>query len=160
MAQQRPGRPEAAAAIWDQGQDAGATGSETGHDANRVRRRGALQALVGLGVAGAFYAFGYATLAVVVASIASFIGLSALISPLGLFAAIERGFAALGVWVGRGLTWLILPVIFYLVFTPFHLLFRRGRRDAMKRFYEPAAATYWSPRERGRAGSTHHERQY
>jgi hypothetical protein len=159
MAQLRPGRPEAAAAIWDRGQPR-AVDAEAVHGAGRVRLRGSLQAAVALGVAGAFHAFGRPTIALVVASIGSFIGLAALASPLGLFAAIERGFAALGLQVGRVLTWLILPAIFYLFFAPFHLLFRSGRRDAMKRFYEPQAPTYWSPRERGRAGSSHHDRQY
>jgi hypothetical protein len=158
MAQLRPGRPEAAAAIWDRGGPRVA--SEPAHGAGRVRLRGALQAAVALGVAGAFQYFGRETIALVVACIGSFIGLAALLSPLGLFAAIERGFAALGLQVGRALTWLILPVIFYAFFAPFHWLFRRGRRDAMTRFYEPQAATYWSSRERGRAGSTHHDRQY
>ena len=159
MAQLRAGRPEAAAAIWDRAGRRSSAGSDA-PAANRVRLRGVLQALVGLAVAGAFYFYGHATVATVVGSIASFIGLAALLSPLGLFAAIEHGFAALGNWVGRGLTWLILPIIFYVFFAPFHFLFRRGRHDAMKRFYEPDAPTYWSSRERGRAGSTHHERQY
>jgi hypothetical protein len=161
MAQLRPGRPEAAAVIWDWRAGSAPAASPAGRSlAGRARVRGSLQALVGLGVGSLIYAFGPPTIGLVVLGIASFIGLSALASPLALFAGIERAFAALGNWVGRGLTWLLLPGIFYLFFVPFHALFRRGRRDAMKRFYEPDAASYWSARERGRAGSTHHERQY
>jgi hypothetical protein len=96
----------------------------------------------------------------VVMSIAAMILLSALLSPVGLYAGIERLFAALGRRVGAGLTWIVLPLIFYLIFLPFGTLFRRGRRDPMKRFYEADAESYWSLRQAGRSGSAFHTRQY
>jgi len=86
----------------------------------------------------------------VILTIASIILLAALISPTGLFAGIERGFDALGHAASRLVTLVLLSAIFYSFFLPFGLLFRRGRRDSMKRFYEPEAHTYWSPRERER----------
>jgi hypothetical protein len=117
---------------------------------------------VGLAVAAGFAWWGYRTPALIVGTIACAIGLAALASPLGVFAAIERAFAALGRWVGGALAWLILPLIFYLFFTPFSLLFRRGRRDSMKRHLDAEAVSYWTTRERRSVttASKSHDRQY
>lgn len=152
------GRPEAAAAIWSWRPAPPSPRPATGP----IRLRGALQAAVGLAVAGGFAWLGHRTPALVVGAIASFVLLAALASPLGLFAAIERMVAALGVRIGQALTWILLPAIFYGFFVPFGLLFRRGRRDSMRRFFEPGAASYWSVRgERGtHAASASHERPY
>ena len=124
--------------------------------------RGALQAGAGLAVAGGLAWLGHRTPAIVVGSVASAIGLAALVSPLGLFAAIERVFAALAVRIGQALTWTLLPAIFYLFFAPFGLLFRRGRRDSMRRFFDRDATSYWTVRgERGgHTASAPHERPY
>jgi hypothetical protein len=80
-------------------------------------------------------------------TIAGVIGLCALVSPLGLYAAIERSFAALGRWTGRALTWLLLPIAFYAFFVPFRALFRRGRRDSMRRYFDAESPSYWSLRK-------------
>ena len=90
------------------------------------------------------------------------IGTAAMLSPLALFAAIERSFAALGRWVGKALQWTLLPAIFYGFFTPFALLFRRGRRDAMTRYFDADAKSYWSPHgeRRGKTASASRERLY
>jgi hypothetical protein len=157
MSDPQPGRPEAAAAIWTWQSEAAPRPS-----AAPIRRRGALQAAVGLAVAGGLFWAGRASWAAVVAAIATGIGLAALASPLALYAAIERGFAALGRGVGHSLTWLLLPAIFYGFFAPFSLLFRRGRRDALRRRFAPDAASYWSSRvERAtRTASASHERPF
>jgi hypothetical protein len=158
MTRATAGRPEAAAAIWSWQPAGPSPRPATGP----IRLRGVLQAAVGLAVAGAFAWFGYRTPALVVGAIASFVALAALASPLGLFAAIERVIAALGVRIGQALTWILLPAIFYAFFVPFGRLFRRGRRDAMRRFFDREAPSYWT--ERGapgtRAGSASHERPY
>ena len=62
--------------------------------------------------------------------------------------------------VGRFLTWILLSWIFYGFFLPFGALFRRGRRDSMKRFYEPEALSYWSSCEPREAGLDFYKRQY
>lgn len=158
MTQARAGRPEAAAVIWSWRPAGPSPRPATGP----IRVRGAVQAAVGLAVAGGLAWLGRHTPAIVVASVASAIGLAAIASPLGVFAAIERAFAALAVRVGQALTWILLPVIFYLFFVPFGLLFRRGRRDAMRRYFDREAPTYWTTRGAPgtRAGSTSHERPY
>lgn len=157
MTEEQAGRPQAAAAIWSWRPAPPARPATA-----PVRLRGGLQAAVGLAVAGALAWFGYRTPAAIVATVASTIGLAALLSPLGLFAAIEHAFAALGGWIGKALTWLLLPVVFYLFFVPFGALFRRGRRDAMQRFFDAEAETYWTSREAraSHTASASHERQY
>lgn len=158
MTRATAGRPEAAAAIWTWRPAGPSPAPETGG----IRLRGALQAGAGLAVAGLLAWLGHRTPAIVVGSVASAIGLAALVSPLGLFAAIERVFAALAVRIGQALTWTLLPAIFYLFFAPFGLLFRRGRRDSMRRFFDREAASYWTVRgERGgHTASASHERPY
>lgn len=92
-------------------------------------------------------------------SIASVVFLSALLSPTGVYGAIDRAFHALGRWIGHGLTWLLLPPLFYLVFFPFGALFRRGKKDTMNRFFEAERESYWSP-HRGQADPASYERQF
>jgi hypothetical protein len=152
----RPGRPEAAMEIWDfRGQQA------PGEEARRrARLRGCLQAAVAVAVGGLLLALGHRAVGGVVLGVASLVALAALLSPLGAFAAIERAFGALGHWMGQLLTWMLLPVVFYLFFVPFGWLFRRGRRDSMRRYFEAEAPSYWTDRERGRAGSAQRARQY
>jgi hypothetical protein len=139
---QRPGRPEAAAVVWTW-RDAAPPRRP---DPRPVRLRGLLRAAAGLAVAGVLAWLGHEHVALVVSSAATLLVLAALLSPLGLYAAIERLFGALGSGVQRTLTWIVLPLIFYLFFVPFGLLFRRGRRDSMRRFYDAGAPSYWSPR--------------
>ena len=155
--QARPGRAEAAAAIWDW---RGERSQIPEAKPSRPRLRGTLQALAGAGIGALVFALLSRIAGTVVMSIATLILLSALLSPSGLYAGIERLFAALGRRVGTGLTWIVLPLIFYLIFLPFGTLFRSGRRDPMKRFYETDAESYWSPRRVGRSGSAFHTRQY
>ena len=150
------GRPEAAAAIW-MVQDA--PGQEPA-SAGRTRLRGALQGGVGLAVGVAVYSFVSTTAGLVIGCIGSAIALAALISPSGLYAAIERAFAALGHVIGRGLTWVLMAGVFYGMITPFGLLFRRGRRDPMRRALHTSADSYWEPREIGRSGSSSRTLQY
>ena len=158
MAEEFAGRPEAAAEIWVWRPAPPPPPPATG----RVRIRGALQAAVGLSVAGTLAWFGHRTPALVIGSVASVIGLSAMLSPLGLFAAIEHAFTVLAGWIGKALTWVLLPLIFYVFFVPFSALFRRGRRDAMRRFFDREATSYWTVRGAagGRTASASHERQY
>ena len=154
---QSSGRPEAAAVIWawrESGE------GEAASDASTLRRRGTIQALVGITIGAVLFVFVSRVAGAVVATIGSVILLSALFSPEGLFAAIERGFLAFGHWVGRFLTWVLMSAIFWLFFVPFAFLFRRGRRDTMRRFYEPDAETYWTGREPERSASRSRERQF
>lgn len=152
------GRPEAAAAIWNwrSREPPDAAVVPTGP----ARKRGALQALVGATAGALMLFFGARVLAGIIFTIASVTLVAAIVSPTGLYAGIERAFKALGHRVGLALTWLLMGILFYLLFLPFGLLFRRGTKDPMRRFYEAGTTTYWEGRTRGRSASGSRIRQY
>jgi hypothetical protein len=132
-----------------------------GAEAGGARRRGAIQATIGGAVAALLYAWlQWKIAAGVVASIAGLLLLASLVSPTRLYAAIERGTAAFAGWVGTGLTWIVMPPIFFLIFLPFGLLFRRGRKDSMKRFFEADARSYWVVRDPAREATRSRERPF
>jgi hypothetical protein len=152
----RAGSAEAAAVIWSWGERESAPAAP----ASRIRLRGLLQALA-TGAAGtALYFFWSELVGYFVLGLAVALGLSALISPTGLFAGFQNLFAALGRWTGRVLTLVLMAVIFVLFFLPFGKLFRRGRRDRMRRWLEPEARSYWEPHSGPTASSSSRERQY
>jgi hypothetical protein len=154
----RAGRPEAAAAIWRWGE--AADPASRGPSAASLRLRGSLQALLGIAIGAALWTFVSTLAGVIVTCTAGGIGIAALASPCGLFAWIERGFSRLGELLGSGMTAILMPLVFYLIFLPLGISFRRGRRDAMRRFFDPQAPSYWSLREGARAGSRSRRRQY
>jgi len=111
---------------------------------------------VGLGV----FLFWSRTLGGVALTISAIVLASALVSPTGIYAALERALEALTRATGQALTWVFMSIVFFGVVTPFGMLFRRGRRDPMRRYYEPAATTYWSEHALGRSASKMRERQF
>ncbi len=151
----QPGRPEAAEVIWRWREPPKKNAEPS---ASKARIKGTIQGGVGLGVAAAIYLLWSQTIGTVVFCISTTILLSALASPLGLYRIIEGVFVSLGNHTGRALTWLTLVPLFYLFFLPFGLLFRRGRRDRMKRFFEPDEQSYWEPHKAFSAAD--HERQF
>ena len=88
------------------------------------------------------------------------IALAGLLSPTGLYVAIDRGFQALAHGLARVVTWAVLLPLFYLFFLPFGLVLRAGNRDRLQRWMDPNAATYWEPREGVTAASASRKRQY
>ncbi len=139
----RPGRPEASALIWSW--RTGEAETRDAGDARRYRLRAALQALAGAAFGLCFYLLWSRAIAYAAFGIASIILLSGLLSPMGLYAGLHHLFEATGRTVGRIMTWVVLVPIFYLFFLPFGTLMRRGRRDALKRFFDSDAETYWEP---------------
>lgn len=138
----RPGKPEAAAAIWDW---------RAARDDRAVVARARKTALVRFAIAslagGTLFYFGRAAVASVAWSAGALTLLLALASPLRAYAAVDRAVTRVGEWVGGVLTWILLAPVFYLFFTPFGLLLRRGARDPMKRRFDSGLATYWTRRE-------------
>lgn len=151
------GRPEAAAAIWSWQEPLATPSSEA---AGRARLRGLLRAALVLALGALLVVFWSEIVGAVVLVMAGVIGFSALISPTGLYAGVERLFAALGRWTGEGLNWLLLVPLFYLFFLPFGLLLRRGRRDRLKRYLEQELESYWEPHSGPTASSASRMRQY
>lgn len=139
----RPGRPEAAAAIWRWRAGAAAAGPGPA----KLRREGATRALVGLLAGKAFQVLGFEHLAYVAWAVSALILLAALASPAGAYAAIGRGLSGLGRLVGRALAILLLTPVFFLFFFPFGRLLRGGRRDRLERWFDRAAPSYWHRRE-------------
>ncbi len=152
------GRPEAAAVIWNP--LGGDPPEERVQLARAARRRGRLQALVAAAAAALSYWLWSPVVASVVISVAAILLIASQASPLAAWAAIERAFAALGHYTGEAITLVTMTLLFYTVFLPFGLLFRRGARDPMKRFCDPERDSYWERRNTARTGSDSRSRQY
>lgn len=153
----RVGNPAAAALVW-QWRDAVSEGGATGW--RNPRLRGSIQAAITLALGGAVWTLWSHVIGGVMLAAGSLVLLAALVSPTGLFAGIERALTALAQTVGRGVSWVLMTLLYYGFFVPFGRLFRSGRRDRMRRFYEPEAPSYWEARERGRSASDSRDRQY
>jgi hypothetical protein len=143
--------------IWSPEADAGRKPTPTAGPS--VRLRGLLQGVASAAVGALFWWLGWRGIAVVAWALGGSVSLAALLSPGLLYAAFERLFASTGRIVAGALTWVILLPIFYLFFYPFGVLFRRGRRDRLQRFYEPGAESYWEPVP-VRTIANPHEKQY
>jgi predicted membrane channel-forming protein YqfA (hemolysin III family) len=127
---------------------AGAGDSRSPAAAAAARRQGAIGAAVGLGVAAVFaWLLHRPVPALVVAALSLTVALLALAAPLTLYrrlrGALDRG----GHWVGTGVTWLLMTVLFYLLFLPAGLIMRAMGKLAFTRFADPALDTYWTPTE-------------
>jgi hypothetical protein len=153
---EQAGRPEAAATIWDWHKPS----SDAPAAAGRPRLRGLLRGAVVVAFGLLVLTLWSRSVGMVVLTIAGVILFSALVSPTVLYAGIERIFAALGRWTGQAINWVLMVPLFYLFFLPFGLLFRRGRRDRMKRFFDAEAETYWEPHAGPTASSASRVRQF
>ncbi len=81
------------------------------------------------------------------AAAAAVLGAAALFAPAAL-ARLERVVVRS---VGAVLAWALLAPVFYLVVTPFGLLFRRGGRSRLTLGPDPGARSYWRARGRERS---------
>ena len=151
MSQIDGGRAEAAAVIWSwrDSREAASRPPLPGE----LRRRGLLRSLAAGVVGAAVLWFWSPLLGWIAVSISALLALAALISPLGIYAMLERALGALVHWTGVLLTRVLMALIFYGVFTPFGWIFRRGRRDPLRRYADATAGTYWEVAERGRSAS-------
>lgn len=150
----QPGRPEAAAIVWQWREKEDAPNSAHG----RLRLIGIAQGLVGVTVGITAHVYGFQKIGTLAIVIACSVTLAALLSPTGLYASMQRLFVATGRVAGRGATWLVMVPLFYCIFWPFGLLMRRGRQDRMKRYYDHETESYWEPRPQRQADC--HERPY
>lgn len=156
----RPGRADAAAAIWNWRASGAAKAGDTAAAASRARLLGVIRGLALAAVGGLLFLFWSRVIGGIALGVSAVVLVAALASPTGLYAALERALEALTRATGLGLTWFFMSAIFFLVVTPFGFFFRRGARDPMRRFYEPSATTYWSERALGRSASKLRARQF
>jgi predicted membrane channel-forming protein YqfA (hemolysin III family) len=113
-----------------------------------ARRQGAIGAAVGLTVAAAFaWLLHRPVPALAVAVLSLMVALLALAAPLTLYRRLRGALDRLGHWVGTGVTWLLMTVLFYLLFLPAGLIMRAMGKLAFTRFADPALDTYWTPTE-------------
>jgi hypothetical protein len=155
----RPGRPEAATVIWDSTRAVDVRDDPTA-EARRKRRHGVVQALVTASAGAVLVLLGLRLPACLAFGAAAVLGLSALVAPLSLYAAIEHALLALGRRTGTLLGWVLLVPVFYLFFAPFGRVLRRGRRDRLQRRFDPDAPSYWEPHRGMRVASDSRRRQF
>jgi hypothetical protein len=121
-----------------------------------------VRGVVGLVVA-ALLALWKPLFAAVVAAIALLLLAIALATP-GAYARIAAGLERFGHWVGRAMTWLLMPLLYYLLFFPVGLVLRTTGKLRVTRRPEPARTTYWDAPEPGQAwgegGAASYRRQF
>lgn len=81
-------------------------------------------------------------------------------SPQGILAALNRGTDRLGVWIGAAVTWLFLPIIYYLVITPLGIAIRGGSRNTIKQQVPTDETSYFTPRDPGLLSAGTREKLY
>lgn len=158
MSSTSSGRPEAAAEVWDWRRERSSSGDAS--TPSRARIRGSIQAAVGVAVAVLIFFFWSPMIAYVVSGFATLLFIAALASPTSLYPGFQRFFELTERLVGGVLTWMIMVLLFYLFFLPFGLLFRRGKKDRLKRHRDAEATTYWETCDGRTASPESAERLY
>lgn len=130
------GRPEAAALCLE---------GTSEPSAASLRVRGALRALVPLGLAAVLYATGHPIGGGIAGTLGALAMLLALLSPTRGHAALMRVSGWLGERVAGVLAWLLLAPVFFLFVTPLALLTRRGANDRLGMRLDRAAKSHWQP---------------
>jgi VIT1/CCC1 family predicted Fe2+/Mn2+ transporter len=144
-------RAEASSVAWSWRDRAAGEAVAREREAAANRRKGVIGALIGLAVAALLYfVFHRPVAAAVVAAIAVLIVLLALASPLGLYKGLTRALDRFAHAVGSGMTWVLMPVLFYVVFLPIGLLLRTRGKLAISKSADPRLSTYWKTPERER----------
>ncbi len=134
------------ALVWNWRAAAGTDDSRSAAAA-AARRQGAVGAAVGLAVAALAWLLHRPVPALVVAALSLTIALLALAAPLTLYRRLRGALDRFAHWVGTGVTWLLMTVLFYLLFVPAGLIMRATGKLAFTRFADPALDTYWTPTE-------------
>ena len=145
-----PHRPGDAvlAVVWPWRQDTPEERQTAADGEARAARRGAvLRTVIGLLIATAL-AFWKPWLAIVVVAVSLITLALALASPRGAYARLEHGLQRFAHGVGMTVTWIVMPVLYYLLFLPVGWLLRTRGKLRLSRSPDSALATYWSPPHR------------
>ncbi len=149
------------AVVWQWRRDPAAEARARAGATRGARVRGAIQGSVGLVVALLVaFVFHRPTLASVIASIAAVVTLIALLSPLGGFRLLTAGVEKLGRGIGLLVTWILMPLIFYLFFLPVGLYLRARGKLGITHGADPKLSTYWISTEAHPSGPETYERQF
>lgn len=148
----RTGRPEAARTVWDW------RPVEVHDPGPGLRRTGLLRGAFALAAAAVFSVFAHLVVVVIVGTIGLTTLLLALLSPHKGYRAVHRFGDRLGLWVGKLIGFVLLPLLFFLIITPLAVVFRIQGRDAMQR--RRGDATYWTTRDDGPREAAFYRRQY
>lgn len=131
------------AAVWDWRTRAAGAEARAAAGRAHARRQAAIQGLIGLAAA---FAVGYwwrPAAGYLIAGVTTALLLLALLAPAA-HRRVEQGLKSLGRGVGLALTWLLMPILFYLVFFPTGLLLRARGRLRITRRPDAALPTYWT----------------
>ena len=126
----------------------------------KARIKGLIQGLVGLSLGTLIYFYWNPIIGYVSWALSSIVLLSALLSPGGAYAGINKFFIWLGVLFARLATPLVLIPNFFFVFSPLGMMLRRRRNDRLERWLEKDAETYWKDRDQDTDGMSNYERQF
>lgn len=149
------------AVIWQWRRDSAAEARALAAAARGARVRGAIQGCVGLAVALLVaFVFHRPTIASVIASIAGIVTLVALVSPLGGFRWLTGLVEKLGRAIGLAMTWILMPLIYFLFFLPVGLYLRARGKTGITRGADPKLPTYWISTEAHPSGAETYERQF
>ena len=133
-------------AVWPWREAEARSAEGQSRDAAAARFQGAVRAAVGLVAAALIYLFWHPAAAGVVAGLATLLLLVAVVSPLGAYRRLDRWIARFAHGVGIAVTWLLMPLLYYLLFLPVGLLLRLRSRLRLTRSPEPTRPSYWIPR--------------
>jgi hypothetical protein len=141
-------RVEASSVAWSWRDRAAGNEQARAREAKASSRKGMIGGGIGLVAAAAVYFFLHRPVAAaVIGAIAIGIGLVALLSPLGLYKRLSRGLDRFAHAVGSAVTWVLMPILFYLVFLPVGAFLRARNRLAISRRADRRLPTYWTPTE-------------
>lgn len=147
-------------AVWRWRPDPERRARRIAREAREGRIRGLIQGVVGLLAAFVLYRWFSPVAAGIVAAIALTITVIALASPRGTFARLTHWVGRFAHGVGLVVTWICLPVLFYLVFLPLGLILRARKRLRLTRGPEPERETYWSSAGSWPKAKEGYERQF
>ena len=145
---------DTSAVVWNWRAADKQTGADPAREAAAARRRGLLGLVIGL-LAAALLFFWKPVLAGVVAAISLILALIAFAAPLTLHKKVTRALDAFARGVGMAVTWVLMPLLYYLLFLPVGLLLRARRRLGITRTPDPALATYWKPTLRDKSAESY-----
>ncbi len=155
-----PAEPSDIVWDWRQAADPGAAAARAVAVASAARRRGLIQAAVGLAAAVALGLLWRPVAGYVVAGVTLVLLAIALAFPLTLHKQIQRGLQAFGHFVGMAVTWVLMTLLYALLFLPVGLLLRATGKLRITTRPDPRAASYWQATDPARRTPASYRKQF